>query len=225
MPTPIVRETVYNFAVDLAIAARIFTLPQLAKHPALSGLSQPVKRASECLRPYAGDFIKTEGAYGEPYRFRLSPAARKRLGVTTKAVSGRSIHSEHWLALGDLYAALRFRGGVRAWEAEPKHSGGFDVFFAYAGLPVVAEVQRTPLTRRAWARKWEPRLRFLASREELARASWQPPGRVYRPLPLLVDLAGQGREVIGLPEGWLYARTPEEVPIILQRYRMKNAAQ
>ena len=218
MPTLQVREAIYRLAIDTAKAARIFTLPQLAQHPKLRDLSQPVKRASECLRAHAGDFVKSEGAYGEPYRFRLSPEARKRLGVTSKAIHGKSLKSDHWLSLGDVYLALRFRGGVQAWESEPAHSAGFDIFLAYQGLPIVAEVQRTPLTEKQWAAKLEPRQKWLETPEEIAEASWQPPGRAYQPIPLLVNLTGQD---VTLPPGWIHARTTEEVPTILMRYKMK----
>jgi hypothetical protein len=105
-----VQERVFRFACDVAMAARLFTLEQIARHPDVSWRSQPVKRASEFLRDYSEWFEKMPGPHGKPFRWRLSTKAKRRLGVRFASVNGTSQKAEHWLGLGDIWMTLTFAG-------------------------------------------------------------------------------------------------------------------
>lgn len=73
-----------------------------------------------------------------PHRWRLTAAARRRLGITWVPPAGASAKSEHWLALGDVWLALTFAGGRPSqWRAE--WDGQFDAFCVWRGMPVLIE--------------------------------------------------------------------------------------
>jgi hypothetical protein len=215
-------SAVIEFAYGLAAHARIFTLSQVARHPLLREYSQPQKRASEVLRSVANDFERMPGPYGEPHRFRLTPGAKRRLGVEYRNIAGDSSKVGHWLAIGDVWAALRLNGGVSAWMVEPAESGGFDIFFAYGGRAFVAEVQRTPIRSNVWRAKWKRRMGWLENAEALAKAPWQPAGRIVRPKPVLVDLTGQTASTVGVPLGVLMCKSVDDLPGVLRRYIEKT---
>lgn len=209
---------VIEFAYDLAKKARLFTLDQVARHPLLASRTQPVKRASEVLRTVADDFEHTPGPFGHPHRYRLTNAAKRRLGVKFRNVPAESQKVGHWLALGDVYTILRLNGGVQAWETEPENSANFDIFLAYGGKAFLLEVQRYPINSRMWAEKWRTRMEYLDSLEKLKTAPWQPMNRIVRPKPVLVNLTNQMDETVGVPHGVLVCKRIEDLPVILRRY-------
>jgi hypothetical protein len=194
------------FTLALASAARLFTAAQLARHPDLSWRTQPIKRAHEFLRRHQTLFERHPGpALSAPHRWRLTTGARRRLGIAWVPPAGTSAKSEHWLALGDVWLALTFAGGRPSeWQVEP--DGQFDVYCLWQGVPLLIEVQRTPITARQWHRKWEQRLTWYRSR------AWAPPARV-----VLVDLTGQQAETVCVPRGTIRVTRVEDAPRAILR--------
>lgn len=183
----------------MASSARIFTLPQLARHPDLSWRSQPVKRASEVLRPYADSFDRMVTPIGCPHRWRLSDRERRKRGIRERKVDGMSQRAEHWLGLGDIWCALAFADGRPSeWIAEWDHQ--FDVYCVWRGKPLLIEYQRTPITSKQWQMKWQKRREWYASKQ------WQ-----MKPTVVLVDETGQREDTICAPRGTVHVRSIEEL--------------
>lgn len=203
-----VSDHLLPFAVEMACAARLLTAQQLARHPELSWRTQPAKRASQWLHAHPGWFERCPGPVADvPHRWRLTRAARRRLKVTWSPVPGMSTKADHWLALGDVWLALAFAGGRPAeWRAEP--DGQFDAYCVWSGVPLLIELQRTPITTRQWRRKWEQRVQWYR------RQTW-----TRYPQVVLVDLTGQTAETVGLPRGAIRVTSIEALPRALAKLR------
>ena len=214
------HSRVFEFAVALAAANRVFTLHQLARHPDVSWRSQPVKRASEMLRPYAPSFDRTPGAFGEPFIFRLSALERRKRGIKQRPISARTQHIHHWLALGDVWMTLTFAGGrPLVWIPEPKDSAGFDVFFVWSRVAYLAEVQRWPIQTKQWKEKWRTRMEWYAQ-GGWRKAPWQRSDRLVKPTAVLIDLTAQQSSTIMLPDGMVYVRGLDGLTSRLARGKM-----
>ncbi|QSO55503.1 hypothetical protein JZ785_27495 (plasmid) [Alicyclobacillus curvatus] len=122
-----------------------------------------------------------------------------------KAISGVSQRAEHWIGLGDIWIALTLAGGrPNEWVTEP--DGQFDAAFTWCNRPYLLEYQRTPITSKQWASKWEKRKRWYTAQP------WDA-----RPRVVLVDLTGQQVETIQAPAGTIHVYHPDELPPILTR--------
>lgn len=173
---------------------------QLCKHPLLAWRTQPEKRASAMLRPYREQFEILVAQRGGMFFWRLSPKAKKELGLDFKSVSPCSSRIEHWLSVGDLWQALFHTGGKpHVFLAEPKHSAGFDVYVEWQGRAYLVEIQRTPLTTKAWTEKWDQRLDWYNARA-FEQAPWY---RGVVPRPVLILKTEQEDSTVGLPKGAL----------------------
>jgi hypothetical protein len=185
---------VYEFAVALASAARIFTARQLARHSELSWRSQPERRAREVLNQYADSFERIPSPYGEPYRWRLSKRERNRRGIQQTPISGVSQKAQHWLGIGDIWLELTFHGGrPTEWRTEP--DGQFDIYCVWRDMPLLIEYQRTPITERQWMTKWERRTQWYRAQK------WHKPPKV-----VLVNATGQQEGTIHLPRNTIHVR-------------------
>jgi hypothetical protein len=185
---------VFEFAVALSSAARIFTAKQLARHPELSWRAQPERRAKEVLNLYAESFEQIPGPYGEPFRWRLSRKERAKRGIKQTAISGTTNKSHHWLGIGDIWLELTFHGGrPTEWRTEP--DGQFDIYCVWRDIPLLIEYQRTPITERQWKAKWERRIQWYRTQK------WEQPPRV-----VLVNTTGQQEGTLHLPRNTIHVR-------------------
>lgn len=210
--TASLHDDVIRFASALGAAARLFTLRQVARCPALAWRSQPVKRASAILKAHEELFDKFPGPYGSPWIFRLSSRAKKQFGYTYTNVDPYSSKAQHWLAFGDLWTSLSCYNAIGIqpeqpliWIAHPRKSAEFDVFMVYRGTAYLVEVQRSKLTAANWRKKWSDRMKWFNS-GAYKYAPWQPPNRIVRPEILLVGDTSQLAETVGVPNGVIYIR-------------------
>lgn len=200
----LVSDRIFQFTCDLAVGARLFSLAQVARHADLSWRTQPAKRASEMLRPYAEWFETSPGPVTRPYTWRLSSKGRRRLGVKWRPVSGQSQKAEHWLGLGDIWLALTFDSGrPERWVTE--HYQIFDVYCIWRGEPYLIEYQRTPITKRKWEEKWRKRLTWYRAQK------WRVQPRV-----VLVNTTGQTAGTLSLPPKTIHVRGVDELPRVLK---------
>ena len=175
------------------------TSAQLARHPDLSWRTRPQGRAQEFLHAHRDTFERLTAQVGECHRYRLTRAARTRYGITWKAVSGKTQRVAHWIGLGDIWEAMTFsHGRPSQWRTEV--DAQFDVICVWRGITWCIEYQRTPITTRQWAKKWEARKAWYKAQK------WEGKPRV-----LLVDVTGQQDSTIGLPRGTIHVRGVEEV--------------
>jgi hypothetical protein len=210
-------DTLFSFSVSLASHARLFTLAQIARHPELSWRSLPKKRAAEMIRAYPDYFDKMHGGFSKPFRYRLSAKAKREFNLNYKSIDGTSSKSEHWLAIGDLWLALTFAGGrPDAWMAEPKNSGGFDVFCAWGGYAYLIEIQRTPLSKNEWMKKWKSRMEW-DKKEGWKDAPWQREERNLK--PYIAVITSQPFDKIVIPSNCIYAISPED---FVHKVKRKN---
>ena len=207
MPTSFSTSTprIYSFAVALASSARLFVVSQLARHPDLSCYSDPQKRAREWLSLHKDTFEAVPGPVGTEKRRRLTKYARRQLKTSQKAISGVSQRAEHWIGLGDIWIALTLAGGrPDEWVTEP--DGQFDVAFKWRNRSYLLEYQRTAITSKQWASKWEKRKKWYTAQQ------WD-----VRPRVVLVDLTGQQAETIQAPAGTIHVHHPDELPRVIPK--------
>ncbi|GMA50098.1 hypothetical protein GCM10025857_14550 [Alicyclobacillus contaminans] len=194
-----VQQRLFDFALSLAAAARLFTAEQLARHADLSGYRDPTKRAREFLARFPDTFETLRSPAAVPARRRLTAAARRRYGITTRPVSGVSKRADHWLGIGDIWLELTFYGGrPTEWRTEP--DGQFDIYCEWQGRPLLIEYQRTPIAARQWRKKWERRLNWYRQQ------TWS-----RRPTVILIDTTGQCDETLSLPRGTVHVRRIEDL--------------
>ena len=189
----------FDFAVNLASAARLFTTAQLARHPDLSWRTRPQTRAQEFLHAHRDTFERLPAQVGECHRYRLTRAPRARYGITWRAVSGKTQRAYHWLGLGDIWCEMAFSHG-RPTEWRTEVDAQFDVICMWRGVTWCIEYQRTPITEKKWQAKWDARKTWYKAQK------WEG-----RPRILLVDATGQQDGTIGLPRGTLHVRGVEEI--------------
>jgi hypothetical protein len=204
-------ETIFQFAVGLATAARVFTLEQVGRHPVLSERTQPTRRARECLAPHPQVFECIPWLHRKPYLWRFTEREKRRRGIRYPRV-GASQHTEHWLAIGDMWAHLVFNGlRPTKWFTEGKKIGRFDVFAEIQGRPYLMEVQLTPLSDREWETKWRRRMEWLAT-EPWKNNEWASEFARSRPTVILVS-----REPLNplTPRNVLYSRTIFQLKYVL----------
>lgn len=231
MPRLFISHLIYNFAVDLAMAGRLFTLEQVSRHPLLADRPTPAKYASNYLARYCASFQKTPWRIGEPHRWQLSQGERKAREITDRAIAGDSAHAPHWLAIGDLWLALTFAGtdketwkntGVyqapTIWMTEPAESAGFDVFCVWERRAYLFEVQATRLTAKRWRDKWKRRTEWY-ERQKWREAPWQRKEKPVKPRAVLIMLANQQDDTMNVPDFVIVAHSLEEVPELLRRGR------
>lgn len=214
-----ISSEMFAFSVALASASRMFTLQQLARHPLVSGRSQPVKRTSEFLEPYRASFEVVPWYRNKPYLWRLTQTEKQRRGLQYKNV-GASQHTEHWLALGDVWLELVFNGlRPLKWFTEGSEIGRFDVFAVVRDQPYLMEIQLTDLSEREWFAKWKRRTEWLQERkwrDEL----WAE--RFSDKIPKLLLVTSHPMKLqIGktIPEGVIVANTIKELPKVLTEKR------
>lgn len=195
-----VSAVVFRRAVDLCVAARLFTLPQLSRHPDIAWRSQPVKRASALIAPYRDCFDVLSGPHGQPYRWRLTTSAKRELGLQYRNVSPMSAKTSHWLSFGDLWLAMVRHGDhPQTFINEPQKSGGFDVYTVWKKRACLIEIQLTPLSRADWQKKWNSRVQWYT--DKLYKyAPWQTGGILPRAYVIL--LCNQSVDQIGAPTGF-----------------------
>lgn len=200
-----ISESIFEFAVALSGAARVFTINQIARHPHLSWRTKPQKRARECLRPYHESFEKMPGSVNQPVIWRLSNKERRRRGIVDAKISGATQRREHWLGLGDIWCALTFAGGrPEKWITEWNRQ--FDVFCVWNDQPWLIEYQRTPITTKKWEEKWANRKEWFKSKE------WD-----VKPRVVLVNVTNQEDSTVRVPGGTIHVRSIEELPRALRR--------
>ena len=178
-----VSRDVFMFAGRLAVAARVFTIEQIARHPQVSWRSQPSRAARQLLKPHRDAFETVPWLDGHPHLWRLTEAYKRAHGLHYRNV-GASQRTAHWLSFGDLYMALVFNGiRPEKWFTEGRKIGGFDVYIQVNGIPHLVEVQNTPLSERQWHQKWRLRDEWLTAQK------WRPkvvlvttqPMRIHKP--------------------------------------------
>jgi hypothetical protein len=199
-----VSATIYEYAVQLAAAGRLFTLEQLSRHPELSWRRQATKRASEFLAPYRESFEVIPWLRGKPYLWRLTDQEKRRRGLKYRNV-GASLHTEHWLALGDLWAHL-VANGLRPerWFTEGNDIGRFDVFAVIRKQPYLIEVQLSDLSKDDWNTKWYRRWEWL-KQKKWTDTNWAERFTSTVPKVILVTSSHMQNAVETLPKGALYA--------------------
>lgn len=219
-------DTVFEFAVTLAASAKLFTLHQIARHPALAKRTQPAKRASEILRHYPDAFEKFPASFGEPFRFRLSSKEKRKRGLTFKSIEPNTKRAYHWLAMGDLWIALSLYKPLGEpsqqpliWVSEP---GLFDVFCVWRNHAYLFELQRSKLTETEWKKKWEQRKKYFESGAYL-KAKWQRADRAVMPEIVLVGNPQQESGTMAIPSWVTWIKDIEDVPrrLILKQDRRK----
>jgi hypothetical protein len=208
MPTSFSRSdvsaAVYDYAVALAAAGRLFTLEQLARHPELSWRRQSAKRASEFLSPYRDSFEVIPWLRGKPYLWRLTEQEKRKRGLKYRSV-GPSQHTEHWLALGDLWAHLVMNGlRPSQWFTEGNDIGRFDVFAVIHDVPYLFEVQLSDLSKDDWNTKWYRRWEWLKQRKWTDK-NWAERFTSTVPKVVLVTSSHMQNAIATLPKGALYA--------------------
>ncbi|WAH38641.1 hypothetical protein [Alicyclobacillus dauci] len=206
MPT-FFNGTLLYFSVALAACARLFTSKQLATHALLRDRTQPVMRAQQFLWSHPETFEKTKGAGDEPWLWRLTKEAKRRYGFDFKSISGDTQRRQHWLGIGDLWLALTYaRGRPTEWIAEPR--GQFDVMLEWQKKKAVVEYQRTAITTKQWAAKWE------------RRRLWYKEQKFTDPIHvILIVTNGQTDKTIQAPKGTIVCRDVKDVPRALMRVR------
>jgi hypothetical protein len=201
------KARLFDFAVALATAARLFTAEQLARRPELSGYRDPVKRAREFLALYPDVFETVPSPMGVPARRRLTAKERRKRGIHYRAVSGVSQRAEHWLGIGNIWIELTSHGGrPTEWKTEP--DAQFDVYCVWRGQPMLIEYQRTPITQKMWQRKWERR------REWYRLQAWEKKPRV-----VLINTTGQQEDIVCLPRGTIHVRRIDQLHHALRTLR------
>lgn len=214
MPTSFVAsDSIFMFAVGLASSARVFTLTQLTRHPQLRDRTQSMKRAWDCLSPHRDSFEVLPWIHGKPHIWRLTETEKQLRGVRYRRV-GVSQHTEHWLAIGDVWSHLVFNGlRPTKWFTEGKQIGRFDVFAEIRGKPYLMEVQLSPLSDREWKTKWNKRIEWLRT-EPWRDAKWSESFAKMQPTMVLVTTEAM-RPL--LPEAALYARTIDQLHHVIKR--------
>lgn len=212
----IVSKEVFAFAVDLAASARVFTIEQIATHRDLCGRSQPKRRAREFLAPYRDSFEVLPWFAGKPYIWRLTEKEKKKRGIQYRSVAP-SQHTDHWLAIGDMWMEL-VRGGMRPekWFTEGKAIGRFDVFMVIHKQPYLVELQITELKKNEWQQKWHKRVEWMKTRP-WNNEKW---AIEFSPIPPKVLLVTRDKmkleEGIHLPRRGVYVanKIKDTVPLI-----------
>lgn len=161
MPTD-VNETALRRALDLCAAARMFTLGQVARHPALSWRGSPHKRTWEALEPYRDKFEVHPRAPGKAAIWRLTYHAKRELGYKYQNVNPQSQKADHWLAIGNLWLAMTEVGGrPETWSSQADTIGFYDVHCNWQRAEFFIEVQNSRLSPRGWVQKWEKRFKWM----------------------------------------------------------------
>ena len=200
------RQSLFDFTVSLASAARIFTAEQIASRSELSWYKDPPKRAREFLALFPEVFETLRSPYGVPARRRLTAKERRKRGIADRAISGISQRSEHWLGIGDVFIALTSYGG-RPTEWKVEWDSQFDIYCIWCGIPLLIEYQRSPITKRQWREKWDARKQWYKSK------TWN-----IAPVKLLICTTNQTDDTICLPRGTLMARQVQDVPRLLMSH-------
>lgn len=183
MPTD-VHEAAYRRALDLCAAARMFTLPQVARLPDLAWRGSPSKRAWDALEPHRDKFEVAIRAPGKPAIWRLTYQAKKEHGLKYQSINPQSQKADHWLRIGDLWLAMTQAGGrPQVWNSQPDSIGFFDVYAVWQGAEFYIEVQKSRLSPRRWSQKWETRFKWLDKK----------PGYV-----VCIDYSGSGKNYKGV---------------------------
>jgi len=233
MPRLFISHLIYDFAIDLATASRLFTLDQIGRHPLLADRTTPSKYASNYLARYSSSFIRTPWRIGEPHRWQLAKDVRKVREITDTVIPGDSPHAYHWLATGDLWLTLtlattdidrcRTTGEYNTpllWITEPAESAGFDVFAVWERRAYLFEIQLTRLTAKRWREKWKRRTEWY-DQQKWREAPWQRKEKPVKPRAVLVALTDQQDSTMQVPDFVIVARSMEEVPTLLRREKDK----
>jgi hypothetical protein len=197
----LVPTVIDRMIIELATHCRIFSTDHVARW--LNGYSRPNKKALTFIQPLVNQKIletkeKVQGKPRgfEPHIFRLTKIGREQRGVTYHPVplsNNRKIY--HWLMFGHLYMDM--------WEIEkPKlflleqrlNDGKFspDIFAIWKGRALWIEVQKSPLTSKQWAKKWDRYNDYI--RSGLYRSEpWNREGNVK---PRIVAISKQMPETI-----------------------------
>lgn len=149
--------------------------------------AQPGKRASEALLELEEEKLiegKRRGM-GQAKVWRLSKKGREVTGITRPPVPLTSNKVEHYLAIADTYLELQKLGMVKRWRVELREEFSIgnrkklycpDAFFILQvggkAVPVLLEVQRSPLTSTRWGEKWAVASAFMDS-PDYPKASFQ----------------------------------------------------
>lgn len=207
MPTSI-SDTLFDFSVSLASAARVFTTRQLATHPCFRDRTRPVTRAQQFLWEYPKVFEKTRGAGDEPWLWRLTAEEKRRRQLAFKSIAGDTQRRSHWLGLGDLWLALTYAGGrPQNWSTEP--NAQFDVMLEWQSKMAVVEYQRSSITSKQWDAKWSK------------RREWYKAQQFDHPIAVvLVVTTNQSDNTIHAPKGTIVCHNVNDVPRVLSKWRL-----
>lgn len=207
----------YARAVELAVAGRVFTLRQLARHPEVSWRSQPEKRAREFLAPYRDCFEVIPWLRTKPYLWRLTDKEKRRRGLKYRNV-GATAHTEHWLAIGDSWCELVENGlRPRIWFTEGKDIGRFDVFTMIQNKPFMMEIQLSDLSSKEWKEKWRRRIHWMQQKrwkeDEWSKRFCGEPPKVI----LVTSHKMEFKEGQTIPKGVLVADTIHDLPRVIRK--------
>lgn len=150
------------------------------------------------------------GPQNKPFRYRLSRSYRHAHGIRETPLHGCNKHTEHWLGMGDIWLAMTFaKGEPSMWRTDVDHQ--FDVMCEWCGTLLLIEYQRTPITARRWAQKWEARKRWYKAQ------TW-----TERPVIVLVDVTGQQESTVRPPKGTLWVKEVEDVTKLLPTQHVQS---
>ncbi|WP_096436458.1 replication-relaxation family protein [Alteribacter populi] len=138
---------------------------------------KPHTNANTALKRLRDRRYLTVAPFRQPYVYMINPAPIKR----------DSNKIDHYLAIADVYIALKKAGKVREFTVEPRYDDVEvrpDIFTVYQGMPLFIEVQKSVYSDRVMAKKFE-RYQAYYDSEDWRKLDWQPKGNPVFPYVLL----------------------------------------
>lgn len=145
----------------------------------------PEKRVSDCMRELEREGL-VEGKLrpiGESKVWRLTKQGRDEMDVTFHPVPFSNRNVDHYLAISSVYFSLQSSNHLHHFEVEPRFSLNAegeetktycpDIFLVWKKIPFFIEVQRSPLSKNSWEKKWNVAERFFSQRVPLPYGEWE----------------------------------------------------
>lgn len=131
--------------VDAVTRFRCLSRPQIERL-FFGKCKRPTSNANNVLKRLRDRRYLTAAPWRQPYVY---------LPAEGSAIRHDSNKIDHYLAIADVYAALRQAGKLRRFDVEPRYQADVrpDIFALYRGAPFWIEVQQSRYTSRQFAAK------------------------------------------------------------------------
>jgi hypothetical protein len=191
-----VSSFIENNIILLAKNCRIFSTDHVARW--FPNHSRPNQKALEYIKPLVKDKILESNDHQgfESKLFRLSKKGREQFGANYHPVPFGNSKVPHWLLITHTYLdMLEIERPMIFLPEQRLNETRFnpDIFAVWLGRAFWIEVQKSPLTSKRWAMKWDRYNEYIQS-GAYKTENWQPKTHVVR--PRIVAISKQMPETI-----------------------------